>query len=253
MPLPAVHMNSIAARRLAPSVITLLALASGLTAVRFALLGRFEAAVLAVVLAAFLDVLDGRVAILFKATSRFGAELDSLADLISFGVAPGLVIYIWALQGQKFGWVAVLLFVLCGALRLARYNTLDATPAPAGSPRTKTTFLGVPTPSGAGLALMPLILSISLESDEIPQHPHLITAWLVVVGLLMVSRLPTPALKGWHVPAPFVLPLLLVIVLIFAGLFTMPFETLSVIGIVDFALLPTFWLLQRRQNKIQQI
>ena len=254
----AVARHQIAVRRLAPSIITLIALGSGLTGIRFALLGNFEFAVLAIVVSAVLDVLDGRVAIMFKAQSRFGAELDSLADLISFGVAPAFILYIWTLLptadhagARGLGWIAALLFVICGALRLARYNALDDTapntPASASSTALdkKKIFTGVPTPGAAGLALMPMIYGFTFETDIFRDQPKLIAAWLIVLGLLMVSRLPTVALKGWRVPTPAVLPLMLVTVTMFAGLFTEPFLTLTIIGTIYALLLPGFYLFRR--------
>lgn len=242
-------------RKLAPSIVTLLALSAGLTAIRFALLGKFEAAVLGVTVASVLDVLDGRLAIMFKAQSKFGAELDSLADLISFGVAPALIVYIWTLMptaeqagARGLGWIAALLFVLCGALRLARYNVLDETDT-APAPHKKKSFTGVPTPGAAGLALMPMIYSFTFETDLIRAQPHLIALWLIVLGLLMVSRLPTLALKGWRVPTALVMPLLILVATIFAGLFTEPFITLTFVGTGYALLLPTFYLLQRRVGR----
>ena len=258
--------REISVRRLLPSVITLLALASGMTGIRFALMGRFDDAVLAIALAAALDVLDGRVAILFKAQSKFGAELDSLADLISFGVAPALIMYAWTLSaGGSLGWLAALLFVLCAALRLARYNTLHEDDE-APQPRVKKIFVGVPTPSGAGLGLLPLILNLAWGwPDPLRTHdalnvdityvdinwavPRMVAIWMVVIGMLMVSRLPTPALKGWRIPAPLVLPLLVLVCLVAASLITDPFPTLATIAIVNLALIPVTYVAQKRAAK----
>ena len=233
-------------RRLLPSVVTLLALTSGMTAIRFAIAGRFDAAIIAIMLAALFDIMDGKIAVLFKATSKFGAELDSLSDLVSFGVAPALTLYIWSLQnGGTLGWLAALLFTLCSALRLARYNTLhDDEDEP--SPLKKKTFTGVPTPAGAGLAIMPLTNGIAWGFD-ISDQPRLIAIWLIAVSLLMVSRLPTLALKGWRIPAPFVLPMLLLVGIIAASLVTDPFTTLSVIGIGYAISLPLFYIWQKKR------
>lgn len=240
----------VATRRLVPSIITLLALASGMTAIRFAVAGKFDAAVLAIMLAAILDILDGRVAILFKATSKFGAELDSLSDLTSFGVAPAIMMYLWSLQfGGSLGWLATLIFVLCSALRLARYNTIsDALPETA-SPRAKKTFVGVPTPAGAGLVLMPMIFSVEWETDWLAGEPKFLALWTAIIALLMVSRLPTPALKGWRLPAPFVLPVLIFVGILAASLVTEPFLTLSILGLGYLASLPCFYIWQRRQPR----
>lgn len=234
-------------RRLLPSMVTLLSLASGMTAIRFALMGKFEGAVVAIMIASILDIMDGRIAILFKATSKFGAELDSLSDLVSFGVAPAFTMYIWTLSGGgTLGWLAALLLVICGALRLARYNTLPEDVAD-DKPKIRKTFLGVPIPGAAGLALMPLICSIAWDID-LSGQPRLTAIWVIIISLLMVSRLPTLALKGWRVPAPFVLPLLVLVAILAASLVTDPFMTLSVIGLGYAALLPSFYLWQRRQK-----
>ena len=144
--------------RLLPNAITVLAMCAGLSAVHFALAGRYAAAIAAIAVAAVLDSLDGRIARLLDATSKMGAELDSLADAISFGVAPALVLYIWKLEGNRLGWVVALIFAVCMVLRLARFNTLlDDTEQP---PYAKEFFVGVPAPAGGLLALLPLILTL---------------------------------------------------------------------------------------------
>ena len=146
--------------RLLPNAITVLALCSGLSAVKFALDGNYAAAIAAISLAALLDALDGRLARLLDATSRIGAELDSLADGISFGVAPAVVLFIWALEDIRAGWSVALVFTVCVVLRLARFNTLlDDTEAP---PFSKEFFVGVPSPSGALLALLPLTVFLQV-------------------------------------------------------------------------------------------
>lgn len=234
-------------RRLLPSMVTLLALASGMTAIRYALMGNFEAAVIGIMIAAVLDIVDGKIAVLFKATSKFGAELDSLADLVSFGVAPALTMYIWSLSGGgTFGWLAALLLVLCAALRLARYNVLEDQASDVPS-HVKKSFTGMPSPAAAGMAIMPLICSIAWELD-MREEPRILSIWMIIISLLMVSRLPTLALKGWRIPTPFVLPLMIAIGILAAGLVTDPFTTLSILGVGYMVTLPAFYLWQLRQR-----
>lgn len=225
--------------RLIPNVLTLAALCAGLTGLRFALIGRFELAVLAVLTAALLDGLDGRVARLMNATSRFGAELDSLADFVSFGVVPAVIAYLWSLQGLRgFGWSVALLYVICAALRLARFNTDLENPPPAWR---AAFFTGVPSPAGAGLALLPLVASFELPDTMLDGHPGLMAAWLLLVGGLMVSQLPTFAFKRLRVPNAYVLPVLLVLALVTAGLAAEPWWTLVLLGLAYLASLPFAW------------
>jgi len=186
-------------RALAPNAITSGALCSGLTAIRFAIGGEWEKSVMAVILAGILDGLDGRIARLLKAESRFGAELDSLADSISFGVAPSLILFLWSLQQvPRLGWFASLAFAICMTLRLARFNArIDM----ADEPRKQAGFLtGVPAPVGAGLAFLPLYLWIASGGanggDALFRQPLLVGGWLVLVAFLLISSLPTLSWKS---------------------------------------------------------
>jgi len=212
--------------RVAPNVLTLLALCAGMTAVRFALNGNFQAAVYAIIVAGILDGLDGRVARLLKATSRFGAELDSLSDFVSFGVAPAAVLYLWTMAAlRSVGWAIVLFYSVCCALRLARFNTqLNADPAP----HVANFFTGVPAPAGAGLVLLPMF--ISFEWDDIARSAYLNALWTTGIALLMVSTIPTLSLKRFHVPHRLVVPTLLGIGLLAAFATTAPWPTLTLIG-----------------------
>lgn len=177
---------------------------------QYALAGRFSFAVAAIVLAAVLDAVDGRIARRLDAASRTGAELDSLADAISFGVAPALVLFIWELNDVGVGWPVALVFVVCVVLRLARFNTLlDDTGQP---PFTKEFFIGVPSPAGALLVLAPLV--VTLEAGEgWWSSPQTIGTWTVIVAFLMISRLPTLSLKRVRIPQQWIMTLLLVIML----------------------------------------
>jgi len=177
-------------RAMAPNAITAAALCAGLTGIRFAITGEFEKAVLAVVLAGLLDGVDGRIARLLKAQSRFGAELDSLADNVSFGVAPALILFMWSLKDMpRFGWFAALAFAVCMALRLARFNArIDL----ADEPRKQAGFLtGVPAPVGAGLAFLPMYLSFAPTGLEIVRHPIVVGLWLFMIAFLLISATPT--------------------------------------------------------------
>ena len=222
--------------RLIPNILTLLALCAGLTAMRFALEQHFQLAVTAIVVAAVLDGLDGRIARLIGATSKFGAELDSLSDFVCFGVAPAVMLYLWVMHGGgRFGWAVVLLYAVCTALRLARFNTaLDDTARPAWS---FNYFTGVPAPAGAGLAILPMIASFEIGREWF-EHPWLIGLWTIVVSGLMVSRLPTFAFKRLRVPHWMVLPILLAVGVIAAGLAAEPWLTLLVMGCVYVVSIP---------------
>ena len=233
--------------RLLPNMLTLLSLCSGLTGIRFSLHDQWEQAVLAIVIAAVFDVLDGRVARMLNIASKFGAELDSLSDAVSFGVAPGFIMYQWVLKDAGgFGWIAVLIFAVCCALRLARFNTmLDDHAAPVWAKRY---FTGVPAPAGASVALLPLVYV--LQFGDGAQAPAFIYAvWLIVAGGLMVSQLPTFALKGWRVAPVWVAPIFVGAVALISALVTDTWLTLSVLGTIYVIALPLGWLSYRARAR----
>jgi CDP-diacylglycerol--serine O-phosphatidyltransferase len=182
---------------LAPNILTTLALCSGLTSILFALQERWQLAVLAVVVAAIFDAIDGRLARFLKGATKFGAELDSLSDFVSFGVAPVILVYLWSLQGLRtFGWLAVLIFSVACALRLARFNTaLDDPNRPAWS---NDFFVGVPAPAGALLAMLPLALAFETGVGAF-RSPWITAPWILLVAVLMVSRIPTFTFKRGRV------------------------------------------------------
>lgn len=222
--------------RLVPNAITLLALCAGMTAVRFALLERWEIAVGAVVVAMILDALDGRIARMMRATSEFGAQLDSLCDVINFGVVPALITYLWTLQDLKgFGWAVALLFAICCALRLARFNTGLGDEDPP--PWANKFFTGVPAPGGAGLALLPMAISFN-AGDEVFRSPILVALTLLVVALLMVSRIPTYSSKRIKIDRGHAVWVLLAVGALGAFLFSTPWITLSVLGLLYFISIP---------------
>jgi CDP-diacylglycerol---serine O-phosphatidyltransferase len=221
--------------RMVPNILTLLALCAGMTAIRFALNDNFPGAVYAVLVAGVLDGLDGRVARLLKATSHFGAELDSLSDFVSFGVAPAAVMYLWTMSAlHSVGWAIVLFYAVCCALRLARFNTqISAEPPPV----TAGFFTGVPAPGGAGLVLMPLYASFEW-GDWIARSPYVGAVWVTGIALLMVSRIPTLSLKKFHIPHHYVLPTLLGVGLLAAFVTTAPWPTLFLVGFLYLGTIP---------------
>src|SRR3954470_1956324 len=195
--------------RLIPNMLTLFALCAGLTSIRFALDQRWEQAVLAILFAAVFDALDGRIARLLDSSSKFGAELDSLSDFVSFGVAPSVVLFMWTMQDVKgIGWALTLLFSSGMALRLARFNTkLDNADLPAWHSRF---FTGVPAPAAAGLVLIPLIASLEFPLD-ILRRPFLVDPVMLAVAGLAVSRIPTFSFKRLKVTQALVLPTMIVV------------------------------------------
>ncbi len=217
--------------RLLPNITTLMSLCTGLSAVRFALIDRYEMAVVAILIAAILDMMDGRLARMLGVDSHFGAELDSLSDFVSFGVAPALVLYISSLHAWKgFGWALALFFVICSALRLARFNTalLDKKDLPLWRSRF---FIGVPSPAGGFIALLPLMFSFAME-ESYAFMPYMCALSLLVAGALMPSRIPTPSSKGVHIPRSMVLPCMLGAGVVITALINAFWFTLFAVGIV---------------------
>ncbi|HEV8680400.1 MAG TPA: CDP-diacylglycerol--serine O-phosphatidyltransferase [Stellaceae bacterium] len=232
-------LSELSINRMVPNVLTLLALCAGMTAIRFAIKGQFEYAVFTLIAAGIFDGLDGRLARLLKATSRFGAELDSLSDFIAFGVAPAAMLYLWTMvQWHSFGWAIVLFYAVCCALRLARFNTqLVAEPPPWAA----NFFTGAPAPAGAGLLMLPMFLSFEWGGgwvDWIARSPYLNGVWITFVALMMVSTIPTVSLKRIRIPHHFVVPTLLGIGVATAFLTTAPWLTLIVVGVVYLGSIP---------------
>ena len=222
--------------RMIPNILTLLALCAGLTAIRYGLEERWEHAGLALLVAAILDGLDGRIARVLKGASKFGAELDSLSDFICFGVAPALLLYMWTLSSAgRIGWVLALLFSVCCVLRLARFNTnLDETDQPAW---TSNFFSGVPAPAGGALVMLPMFLSFQIGAGLFKQ-PVVVAVFIVVVSALMVSRIPTFAFKKFRVAPRWILPTMLLVGLFAATLVSDPWLTMAVTLILYLASIP---------------
>ncbi len=231
--------------RMIPNILTLLGLCAGLTSMRYALEGRYGAAVVAVMVAGCIDGLDGRLARLLKATSRFGAEFDSLADFCCFGIAPAFILYIWSLQVVGgFGFAPCLMFAVCMALRLARFNAaLDAAP-PIAHAYAYNFFTGVPAPAGAGLVLFPLFVGLEGRAlgvgwlQALAHHPLFCATVLVGTAMLLVSTLPVWSFKNFKVPGPYVLPLLLGIGTFTALLVADPWAALAAAGMMYLVMLP---------------
>jgi CDP-diacylglycerol--serine O-phosphatidyltransferase len=223
-------------RAVLPNAITAAALCSGLTGIRFAINGDWKMAVLAIMLAGVLDGIDGRIARLLKAQSRFGAELDSLADSLSFGMAPALVMFLWSLQDlPRFGWFASLAFAICCALRLARFNArIDVEEQPHKSVGFLT---GVPAPLGAGLAFLPMYLWIATGNDLFKQ-PVLVAVWMVAIAALMISNLATLSWTSIRPRRNIRLEAIALAGLVFAALLTEPWWTLVGLSVVYLALMP---------------
>ena len=235
-PPPGSLKSGLTLRAMAPNAITAAALCVGLTGIRFAISGEFEKAVLAVILAGMLDGIDGRIARLLKAQSRFGAELDSLADSISFGVAPALIVYLWTLQNlPRLGWFAALAFAICCVLRLARFNArIDM----ADEPRKEAGFLtGVPAPVGAGLAFLPIYLWV-ITGNEIFASPVGVSIWLVAIAFLMISGVATLSWSKLRPRRSVRLEVIALSGLVVAALITEPWITLAGISIVYLLMIP---------------
>jgi CDP-diacylglycerol--serine O-phosphatidyltransferase len=235
-PLPPVPIRAVL-----PNLITLLALCSGLTSIRMAAEQQYEFAIAFIAIAAALDGIDGRIARFLKSTSRFGAELDSISDFLNFGVAPAVLIYLWALQDfRSVGWIAALIFAICAALRLARFNVaLDQPDAPGWK---AAFFVGVPAPAGAMIVMLPIYLELVGVPRGVLTAP-LTFLYTVAIGLLMVSKLPTWSGKiiGTKMRRDLVAPLFVAAVLIATFLVSFPFVTMAVLTFAYLASLPLSW------------
>src|SRR5271168_4631663 len=229
------RLSGLSVNRMVPNVLTLLALCAGMTAMRFAMGGNFQMAVFAIIAAGIFDGLDGRMARLLKATSSFGAELDSLSDFVSFGVAPAAVLYLWTLSElHGLGWAIALLFAVCCALRLARFNNEASHDAQTYA---APFFTGAPAPAGAGLVMVPMFLSFEW-GDWLFRSPYLSAVTVTGIALFMISKVPTVSLKRIRIPHHMVIPTLLAFGVATAFLTTAPWPTLMVVGVVYLGSIP---------------
>src|SRR5262247_3415270 len=236
-------------RVLLPNLITLLALCAGLTGIRLAIEGKLEWAVAAIVFAATLDGIDGRVARMLKGTSRFGAELDSLADFVNFGVAPGLILYFWGLHELgNVGWIAAMVFAICAGLRLARFNV--AIDDPNRPPWAGNFFTGVPAPAGAITVLLPIYVYF-LGMPRLAFVAPVTFIYTLAIAFLMVSRLPVFSGKrvGKRVAPEMVLPVFVAVVLFFALLISYPWVVLTIGTVCYLASLPVGYLSYRHHQR----
>ncbi len=243
-------------RAIAPNAITAMALCFGLTGIRYAISavsgtpheGDWERAIGAIVIAAVLDGIDGRVARMLNGASRFGAELDSLSDVIAFGVSPALIMYLWSLQNfSRFGWLCVLAYAVCQALRLARFNAaIDV----ADQPHKSAGFLtGVPAPAGAGLAFMPLYLWIITDNPWF-REPFFVAPWVVFIGILLISNVATFSWGSIRLRSNIRLEAILLAAVVGTALFSEPWWTLAGVCVVYLALIPVSMM---RYAKIKRL
>lgn len=220
------RLKEIPLRLMVPNLITVLAICAGLTGIRYAIEFRYEMAVQMVLIAAFLDGIDGRIARMMKATSKFGAQMDSLADIINFGVAPAMVLYIFVLdQARSLGWIAALIYTIAAGLRLARFNVMTDNDVKA--PWQSSYFVGVPAPAGAFLVLLPVYLSFL---GVAPNNTMALfsAAYTLLIAALLISRVPVWSGKsGSRVPRNYMMPIILGVVLLVATLSVYPWQTLS--------------------------
>lgn len=226
------RLHSLPFRKIAPNIVTMLALCAGVTSIRYTIGENWTKAVICIFIAALFDGLDGRVARMLKGSTKFGAELDSLSDFVSFGVAPAILIYQWALfDFPRFGWFFAILFVVGMAMRLARFNTmLDDEPQPD---YWHHFFVGVPAPAAAALAIMPVMISFDFPEFEAYVRTHFFCGGLLcVVSLLMVSRIPTFSTKKLKVPTWMFIPLMLIVALFANFVITQPWLTLGLMTVI---------------------
>ncbi|MBL0337858.1 MAG: CDP-diacylglycerol--serine O-phosphatidyltransferase [Rhodospirillaceae bacterium] len=245
------HIATQPLHKLIPNMITIMALCAGLTSIRFTLQGRWEDAVAAIFVAAILDGLDGRIARLLKATSRFGAELDSLSDFVSFGVAPAVLIYQASLfQLQAIGWAIVLIYTICCALRLARFNINSQLGYQPNSydPRF---FTGLPSPAAAVLALLPIIINFEIKKEFVV-FPWGWGIWLMVVAILMISRFPTLSLKSFRIKQELISTYLLIGGMITALVATFPWLVIITLALAYLAFLPVGYHMYRRGQRAKE-
>lgn len=229
--------RQIPVRALLPNFFTLLSLCAGLTAIRVAIEQKFEIALLLIAAAALIDGIDGRLARALKVPSRFGAELDSLADTVNFGVAPALLLYIWGLGGMRgFGWVAALVFACCMALRLARFNAALDTDKPKWM---SNYFTGIPAPAGAITVLLPFYLN-GLDIVNVRDYPFLIALYVLGIAFMLVSTIPTWSgkLLGERISRELVLPIFALAALVVGLLWSYPYATVSLLVLAYLALIP---------------
>lgn len=229
-------------QKLIPSIITILALCLGITSIRYSLDGKFNIAVALIIIAAFLDGLDGKIARLLNSTSEFGAQLDSLADLCNFGVAPGIAVYLWSLKEIPYkgvGWAIVLVYIACSALRLARFNVLQNVDDDKDNEIKNNFFVGMPMPVAAGLLLIPMTCSFELFNNKVFIFSYWFVAiYMTIIGLLMISKIPIYSAKKITVPKERVNIILIFLGIVFTGIIFEPWIALPIIGLLYICFIP---------------
>ena len=238
-------------RVILPNILTLIGVCIGLTSIKFAFDGKFELSIIAVIVAGIIDGLDGRIARLIQGTSKVGKELDSLTDVISFGVAPAFIMYFWSMSEiGRLGWLISLIYVVCVALRLARFNVNSE-----AEPSWRDNFFeGIPSPAGGILVLMPLIYSFSEIQFFKPNYQIVVPALFILIAILLISKVPTYSLKKIVVPRSATIFLLFVIVLFFGLLLIYTFNTLIISGILYLIMIPVssaHFLIIKKNKKIK--
>ena len=240
------------ARMILPNAITLIGICIGLTSIKFALDGKFTIAIIAILFAALMDALDGRIARLIKGTSKMGKELDSLGDVVSFGVAPALIMYYWNLQYlDKFGWFVCLIYVVCVALRLARFNVNSEE-----EPSWKDNFFeGMPSPAGGIIVLMPLVFSFSGYGELFLKinYDLLVPIFFIIVSVLLISTIPTYSFKRIIIPRSMTKFLLFGIVLFFGALLVYTFKILAISSLIYICLIPISYFHYQKIRKEKNI
>ena len=234
------------ARVILPNMLTLIGVCIGLSSIRFALDGKFEFAIIAIILAAIIDGLDGRIARLIKGTSKVGKELDSLTDMISFGVAPAFIMYFWKLNTLgRFGWLLCLIYVICVALRLARFNVNTSQ-----TPSWRDNFFeGVPSPAGGILVLTPLIFSMTNFDIVKVNYEIIVPIFFIVTSLLLISKFPTYSFKKIVIQRKTTIFLLFGIVLFFGLVLVYPFNVISISAIIYLLMLPISFIHYQKLKK----
>ena len=237
------------ARVILPNMLTLIGVCIGLTSIRFALDGKFEFAIIAIIFAALIDGLDGRIARLIKGTSKVGKELDSLTDMISFGVAPAFVMFFWKLDTLgRFGWLVCLIYVICVALRLARFN-VNSNQEPSWRDNF---FEGVPSPAGGILVLTPLIISLTNFNYIELNYDIIVPAFFITTSLLLISKFPSYSFKKIVIQRKTTIFLLFGIVLFFGLLLIYPFSIISISAVVYLLMLPISFFHYQKLKKQNQ-
>jgi len=237
------------ARVILPNMLTLIGVCIGLTSIRFALDGKFEFAIIAIIFAALIDGLDGRIARLIKATSKVGKELDSLTDMISFGVAPAFIMYFWKLNTLgRFGWLVCLIYVICVALRLARFN-VNSNQEPSWRDNF---FEGVPSPAGGILVLTPLIISLTNFNLIQLNYDIIVPAFFITTSLLLISKFPSYSFKKIVIQRKTTIFLLFGIVLFFGLLLIYPFNVIAISAVIYLLMLPISFFQYQKLKKQNQ-